>query len=135
MRELAFRFYQVIFLILFSPTQTIAALTQVLDGTFQGRGKLLAGSTGLLLPGMEARIVRDDGSEADFNEVGELWLKSPNVSPGYWNNEQANKETFVDGWLRSGDKFSVNEEGYFLYVFSAAIEAIADPPFWLQFRR
>lgn len=63
---------------------------------------------------MEARIVRDDGSEANFNEVGELWLRSPNVSPGYWNNEKANKETFVDGWLRTGDKFSVNEEGYFL---------------------
>ena len=79
-----------------------------------GRGKLLPGSTGVLLPGMEARIVRDDGSEANFNEVGELWLRSHNISPGYWNNEKANKETFVDGWLRTGDKFSVNEEGYFL---------------------
>ncbi|KAE9407315.1 acetyl-CoA synthetase-like protein [Gymnopus androsaceus JB14] len=95
---------------------TIAALTQVLDGMLGGRGKLLPGSTGVLLPGMEARIVRDDGSEANFNEVGELWLRSPNVSPGYWNNEKANKETFVDGWLRTGDKFSVNEEGYFFFA-------------------
>ncbi|KAF5387342.1 hypothetical protein D9757_005815 [Collybiopsis confluens] len=85
---------------------TIAALTQVLDGTFKGRGRLIPGSAGVLLPGMEARIVREDGSEADFNEIGELWLKSPNVSPGYWNNETANKETFVDGWLKTGDRFS-----------------------------
>jgi acyl-CoA synthetase (AMP-forming)/AMP-acid ligase II len=65
---------------------------------------------------MEARIVREDGSEADFNEVGELWLKSPNVSPGYWDNETANRETFVDGWLKTGDRFSVNEEGHFFFA-------------------
>ncbi|KIK61693.1 hypothetical protein GYMLUDRAFT_42715 [Collybiopsis luxurians FD-317 M1] len=95
---------------------TIAALAQVLDGTLNGRGKLIPGSSGILLPGMEARIVRDDGSEAEFDEVGELWLKSPNVSPGYWNNETANKETFVDGWLKTGDRFSVNGEGYFFFA-------------------
>jgi long-subunit acyl-CoA synthetase (AMP-forming) len=78
--------------------------------------KRIVGSTGVLLPGMEGRIVRDDGSEADVNEVGELYLRSPNIALGYWNNEKATRETFVDGWLRTGDKFTVNEEGYFLYV-------------------
>lgn len=78
--------------------------------------KRIPGSAGVLLPGMEARIVRDDGSDADVNEVGELYLRGLNVAMGYWNNEKATRETFVDGWLRTGDKFRVDEEEYFLYV-------------------
>ncbi|KAG6807026.1 hypothetical protein H0H93_002064, partial [Arthromyces matolae] len=65
---------------------------------------------------MEARIVRDDGTEADFNEPGELWLRSPCIALGYWNNEKATQETFIDGWLHTGDKFSVTEEGYFFFA-------------------
>lgn len=47
------------------------------------------GCTGTLFPGVEARIVRADGSEADFNEYGELWIKSPSNALGYLNNEKA----------------------------------------------
>ena len=65
---------------------------------------------------MQARIVRDDGTEADFDEPGELYLKSPNISPGYWNNEKSTRETFIDGWLHTGDKFRVDKDSYFLYV-------------------
>lgn len=68
----------------------------------------------MLLPGMEARIVREDGSEAGFNEVGELWLKGGNVVLGYFDNVDATRETFIDGWLRTGDHFKVNEQQYFL---------------------
>lgn len=78
--------------------------------------KRIPGCTGVLIPGMEARILRDDGSDADVNEVGELYLKGGNIAMGYWNNEKATREAFVDGWLRTGDKFRVDEEGYFLYV-------------------
>ena len=76
--------------------------------------KQVPGSTGVLLPSMEARVVRDDGTDADVNEVGELYLKGHNLALGYWNNEKTTRETFVDGWLRTGDKFRVNDEGYFL---------------------
>ena len=62
---------------------------------------------------MEARIVRDDGTIAGPNEPGELWLKGENVAMGYWRNEKATKETFADGWLRTGDRFRV-ENGLFL---------------------
>ncbi|KAG2009620.1 AMP dependent CoA ligase [Coprinopsis cinerea AmutBmut pab1-1] len=94
---------------------TIAAITQPYPGTL-GKLKAYPGSTGVLLPGMEARIVRDDGTEADFDEPGELWLRSRNVALGYWNNEKANRETFVDGWLRTGDKFRVDKEGNFWFA-------------------
>ena len=63
---------------------------------------------------MEARVVRDDGSDADVNEVGSLYLKGHNLALGYWNNEKATRETFIDGWLRTGDQFRVTDEGYFL---------------------
>lgn len=76
--------------------------------------KRVIGSTGVLLPGMEGRLLREDGSSAGINEPAELWLKSPNIALGYWNNENASKETFINGWLRTGDKFRVDEEGYFL---------------------
>ena len=62
---------------------------------------------------MEARIVRDDGSEADWDEAGELWLRGENVVMGYWNNPEANALTFVGGWLRTGDKFKVDKDQYF----------------------
>jgi acyl-CoA synthetase (AMP-forming)/AMP-acid ligase II len=73
-------------------------------------------TTGILLPGLEGRTVRDDGTDAGPDEVGELWLRGGNITPGYWNNPKANAETFVDGWLRTGDQFRANEKGYFLYV-------------------
>ena len=87
--------------------------------------------TGILISGQEARIVREDGSDADFNEPGELWLKGKcrstplsfstngariggNVTLGYWGDEEATKATFLkDGWLRTGDRFRVNEAGLF----------------------
>jgi acyl-CoA synthetase (AMP-forming)/AMP-acid ligase II len=80
--------------------------------------KVIPGSIGVLVPGIEARILRDDGSSVGVNEAGELWFKGGNVALGYLNNEQADKETFVDGWVKTGDKFYVNEEGYFLCVVS-----------------
>ncbi|KAF9451831.1 acetyl-CoA synthetase-like protein [Macrolepiota fuliginosa MF-IS2] len=95
---------------------TIAAITQPFPGSLGGKMKRINGSTGVLLPGMEARLLRDDGSAAGVNEPAELWLKSPNVALGYWNNEKADRETFVNGWLRTGDKFRVDEEGYFFFA-------------------
>ena len=73
------------------------------------------GSIGVLMPGMEARIIRDDGTDANINELGELWLRGDNVALGYWNNEKASKETFVDGWIHTGDNFHVDAGGNFWY--------------------
>ena len=81
-----------------------------------GKLTFVLGSTGVLIPSMEARIIRDDGTDADINEPGELWLRGGNVALGYWNNEKASKETFVDGWVHTGDKFYVDANANFWFV-------------------
>ena len=86
---------------------------QPLSGALGGKLQRIPGSLGVLAAGMEARIVREDGTEADFNEPGELWLRGNSVCMGYWNNTKATNETFVDGWLRTGDKFRIDEKENF----------------------
>ncbi|KAJ6459596.1 hypothetical protein C8R45DRAFT_1221328 [Mycena sanguinolenta] len=94
---------------------TIAALTRPMEGML-GMGKPPPNTTGILLPGLDGRIVRDDGTDAEPGEVGELWLRGGNVVPGYWNNPAANAATFIDGWLRTGDQFRADEKGYFFFA-------------------
>ncbi|EMD40241.1 hypothetical protein CERSUDRAFT_112434 [Gelatoporia subvermispora B] len=69
-----------------------------------------------LLPGLEARILREDGTETAVNEPGELFVKGETVALGYWGNEQATKEAFLEGgWLKTGDRFRVNERKQFFF--------------------
>ena len=78
------------------------------------RGKKKPGSIGLPLPGVEVRIV-DTESFKDLGrgEVGEMWLKGPNVSPGYWGKPRETEAAFVNGWFRTGDLGKKDEEGYY----------------------
>ena len=75
-----------------------------------------AGSAGKPVLHTEVRIVRPDGTEADVGELGELWVKGPNITPGYWNRPDANKSSFTDGWLHTGDATRVDEEGFYYIV-------------------
>lgn len=72
--------------------------------------------TGILCPGLEARILREDGTDADYNEIGELIVRGPTNALGYRNNGNATKETFRDGWLYTGDRFYVDRQDRFLYA-------------------
>jgi long-chain acyl-CoA synthetase len=67
----------------------------------------------------EVRIVRADGSDADVGEVGELYFRGPIVVRGYWNKPQATAETFIDGWVKTGDLARIDEEG-FVYIVDRA---------------
>lgn len=63
------------------------------------------GSSGSLLPMIQAKIMSADGVEiTKYDTPGELLVKSPTVVLGYLNNEKATKETFEDGWMRTGDE-------------------------------
>lgn len=65
---------------------------------------------------VDAKIMHDDKTECTANEVGELWLKSPVVTPGYWRNEKATTESITNGWFHTGDLVKKDEEGYFYVV-------------------
>ncbi|MCJ1451998.1 hypothetical protein MMC28_002338 [Mycoblastus sanguinarius] len=68
------------------------------------------GSCGSLLPSVQAKIVSIDGTEiTEYDQPGELVVKSPSVVLGYLKNPEANKETFQDGWIRTGDEAVVRK--------------------------
>jgi fatty-acyl-CoA synthase len=75
-----------------------------------------AGSSGKPVLHTEVRIVRPDGTDADVGELGELWVKGPNITPGYWNRPDANRSSFTDGWLHTGDAARIDEEGFYYIV-------------------
>ncbi|KAF9236311.1 hypothetical protein BU15DRAFT_77152 [Melanogaster broomeanus] len=68
------------------------------------------GGVGRIIPGVVAKVVKHDGAVAGYNEPGELIVKTPSLALGYWNNEEATKETFVDGWLHTGDEVIIRED-------------------------
>jgi long-chain acyl-CoA synthetase len=73
-------------------------------------------SCGPASPVCEMKIVGPDGETLAPGEVGELWGKGPNVVIGYWNNPKATAETFVDGWVKTGDLARIDEEGFCFIV-------------------
>ncbi|MDX2276070.1 MAG: class I adenylate-forming enzyme family protein [Hyphomonadaceae bacterium] len=76
-------------------------------------------SCGYCAPTGEAKIMDANGQELPRGEVGELWYKGPVVVRGYWQNAKATAETFVDGWVKTGDLARQDEEG-FLYIVDRA---------------
>jgi long-chain acyl-CoA synthetase len=74
------------------------------------------GSIGTPIEGVEFKLVDDDGNEVDDGEVGEIAIKGHNVMKGYWNREDATKESIKDGWFLSGDMGKKDEDGYYSIV-------------------
>ncbi|KAK0643822.1 hypothetical protein B0T16DRAFT_331838 [Cercophora newfieldiana] len=73
------------------------------------------GSVSMLVSNGEARIVDEGGKDVQPGEEGEIWVRGPQVTRGYWENERANKEAFVDGWFCTGD-VGVFRDGLFYIV-------------------
>lgn len=77
-------------------------------------GRRNPGSIGLPLPGVQVRIVDPETfSEVACGQVGEIWLKSPAITRGYWRKPRETAETFKDGWFRTGDLGHVDSDGYY----------------------
>jgi acyl-CoA synthetase (AMP-forming)/AMP-acid ligase II len=73
-------------------------------------------ASGRILPTAEVKIVRDDGTEAACDEVGEVWVRGAMVMQGYCGNPQATADALrPDGWLRTGDMARIDGDG-FLYI-------------------
>ena len=79
-------------------------------------GLIKKGSIGMPFPGVDAKVVDEEGKELPPGEVGELAVKGPNVMKGYWNRPEETQKTLKDGWLFTGDLAKMDEDGYFYIV-------------------
>ncbi|OJJ19608.1 AMP-dependent synthetase [marine bacterium AO1-C] len=69
-------------------------------------------AAGRPLPGVETKIIDLKGAQVPANHIGEICIKSPARMIGYWNRDEATKETLNNGWIRTGDAGYQDEEGY-----------------------
>ncbi len=87
-------------------TETIMNISNPVEGVRK------PGSVGLPLPSVSVKIVGEDGQELAPKQVGEILVKGPNVTKGYWNMKEATREAFSEGWFKTGDLGYVGEDGY-----------------------
>jgi len=78
------------------------------------RGHRKPGSIGIPLPVLEVRIVDPaTGADVEPGQTGEIWLKGPAVTPGYWQKPEETAKTFEQGWFKTGDLGNIDEDGYY----------------------
>lgn len=78
-------------------------------------GAVRYGTTGKPVPGYQLRLVDETGQDVAVGELGDLQICGPSSASGYWNKRAKSLETFVGEWTRSGDKYSVDADGYYTY--------------------
>ncbi|HJU30560.1 MAG TPA: benzoate-CoA ligase family protein [Hyphomicrobiaceae bacterium] len=78
-------------------------------------GSLKYGTSGKPVPGYEVRLVDEHGRDVADGEVGEMLVKGPSAAEGYWNQREKSRATFEGAWTRSGDKYTRDAEGYYIY--------------------
>jgi benzoate-CoA ligase len=73
------------------------------------------GTTGKPVPGYELRLVDERGNPVKQGEMGELQISGPTSATCYWNNHDKSRNTFMGGWTKSGDKYTLDRDGYYVY--------------------
>ena len=78
-------------------------------------GDIRYGTSGRAVPGYRLRIVDEDNQEVSTGAMGELLVSGPSGASSYWNQRDKTAHTFEGGWIRSGAKYVVDEDGYYHY--------------------
>jgi acyl-coenzyme A synthetase/AMP-(fatty) acid ligase len=79
-------------------------------------GSVRPGSTGSPIDGYEVKVVDERGAPTLPNQIGDLLVKGPSRASAYWNRPDATERAMQGGWFASGDKYSVDPDGYFWYA-------------------
>jgi len=91
--------------------------TEVLHMFISNRtGAIRPGSSGQIVPGYEARLLDEQGATVPRGEIGNLWVRGDSVCAGYWNQHEKTKDTIEGHWIRTGDKYTLDEDGYYWYA-------------------
>jgi len=78
-------------------------------------GQVHYGTSGQPVPGYDARLLDDDGSEVTTGEIGELVIRGPTAAEGYWLQRGKSLRTFRGEWTHTGDKYRIDADGYYVY--------------------
>ena len=79
-------------------------------------GEVRYGSSGKLLHGYAAKLIDHEGRPTPTGEVGNLWISGASAAIGYWQRPETTAETFVDGWVRTGDLYRCDQDGYWWHM-------------------
>lgn len=79
-------------------------------------GEVRYGTSGKPVPGYELKIISDDGKEVPQGEMGELIVRGPSSAVAYWNQREKSLKTFRGEWTHTGDKYYVDDDGYYRYA-------------------
>jgi benzoate-CoA ligase len=79
-------------------------------------GDVRYGSSGLPVPGYDVEIRDDEGRPVGPGEIGDLYVRGPSAALLYWANREKSRATFLGDWLRSGDKYTMDDAGCFTYA-------------------
>jgi benzoate-CoA ligase family protein len=79
-------------------------------------GDVRYGSSGKLLRGYEARLIDHDGVATQTGEVGNLWIRGASAAIAYWQRPETTAETFVDGWVRTGDLYRCDRDEFWWHM-------------------
>jgi benzoate-CoA ligase family protein len=79
-------------------------------------GDIRPGSSGKPVPGYDIKVLDDDDRPVAVGEVGNLWVAGDSTCAYYWNKHDASKRAFHGEWMRTGDKYRIDEDGYFWYA-------------------
>jgi benzoate-CoA ligase family protein len=79
-------------------------------------GQVRRGSCGQIVPGFEAKLVDDEGRPVPSGSEGHLLIRGETTSPYYWNRLDRTRATMLGDWLRTGDMFSQDDDGYFYFA-------------------
>jgi benzoate-CoA ligase family protein len=79
-------------------------------------GHIRPGSSGLIVDGYEARLLDENGQATPPGEIGNLWISGDSICAAYWNQHEKTKNTIQGHWLRTGDKYTQDADGYYWYA-------------------